>query len=304
MKRFLLLSCIVGLFVLATLAAGEWFVRSIPNPYSSKHHWMLQHADSMELLILGSSHTYYGINPLYLNIKAYNLANVSQPYKYDYYLLTHYANHYCQLHTVILPVSYFSMFGKGFVEDSWVGNINYKIYMECPFYSDFSKYNHELSQPDVYRGKLLKVLMGEEPLNCTEFGWGNQYTLATKSTGWEDSSAKAAANRHTAKEWDHLEENKGYFEKIAAFCKEHNIQLILITTPTWHAYYDRLDSKQLEKMYEIIEEMKQKYGLPYYDYLKDARFEADDFWDSDHLSDKGAEKFTRILQQDLFDPHK
>ena len=55
-------------------------------------------------------------------------------------------------------------------------------------------------------------------------------------------------------------------------------------------------------MYEIIEEMKQKYGLPYYDYLKDARFEADDFWNSDHLSDKGAVKFTKILQQELFDP--
>lgn len=302
MKRFLLLSCMIGLFLLATLAAGECFVRNIPNPYSSKHHWMLQHADSVELLILGSSHAYYGINPLYFNIKAYNLANPSQIYIYDYYLLTHYASHYRKLQTLILPVSYFSFFSRGFVDEEWYKHINYKIYMECPFYSDYSKYNFELSQPDVYRGKLLKVLMGEEPLNCSASGWGMEYTLATKNKKWEEFSPKAAANRHTVKEWDHLEENKGYFEKIATFCKEHNIQLILITTPTWHAYYDRLDSKQLEKMYEIIDEMKQKYGLPYHDYLKDARFEADDFWDSDHLSDKGAVKFTKILQQELFDP--
>lgn len=75
--------------------------------------------------------------------------------------------------------------------------------------------------------------------------------------------------------------------------------LVLVTTPTWHAYYDRLDNKQLEKMYNLIHEIQTADDLPYYDYLKDPRFTADDFYNSDHLSDKGAKKFTDILISDF-----
>lgn len=52
-------------------------------------------------------------------------------------------------------------------------------------------------------------------------------------------------------------------------------------------------------MYQIIDSMRQRYNLTYKDYLKDTRFTAEDFWDSDHLSDIGAEKFTRLLQTDI-----
>jgi hypothetical protein len=37
----------------------------------------------------------------------------------------------------------------------------------------------------------------------------------------------------------------------------------------------------------------------YVDYLKDHRFEANDFYDSNHLSDVGAIKFTKILDNDI-----
>lgn len=298
MKRFLLLTSILSICLLTTLAIGEYIVRHIPNPYNTKHHWMQQHADSIEMLILGSSHAYYGINPLYLKAKSYNLANISQPYRYDYYLLTHYARHYQRLHTVILPVSYFSFFLKGFEEEEWQGNINYKIYMECPYYPDISKYNLELSNLEVFRGKLQKAINGEPPRNCSALGWGNDYTSDTKKDNWEDTAPLAVAH-HTATYRKYIGENIRHFEQIALFCKEHDIRLILVTTPTRPAYHNLLDTKQLTEMYEIIDSVKQRYNLTYKDYLKDPRFTAEDFWDSDHLSDIGAEKFTRLLQTDI-----
>lgn len=300
MKRFLILSATLSLSILLTLVAGECVVRRIPNPYSSKHHWMLQHADSVEVLVLGSSHSYYGINPVYLEGMAYNLANISQPYKYDYYLLTRYAGSYRRLHTVIVPVSYFSFFIREFDGDEWTGNINYKIYMECPYYPDFSKYNMELSNLEVFRGKLLKKFMGEAPRNCSDSGWGTDYTLESRREEWTDDS-RQTVERHTAAGRDGMEENICYFERIARFCKERGIRLVLVTTPTWSTYYDRLDTEQLAEMYEVLDRMTRRYGLAYRDYLKDSRFIADDFWDCDHLSDRGAKKFTEILQQELLD---
>ncbi len=86
---------------------------------------------------------------------------------------------------------------------------------------------------------------------------------------------------------------------IAEFCKSHNIQLVLITTPCWSSYYDNLDKKQLDRMYELTHKFQQEYQLPYFDYLKDSRFDADDFYDSNHLSDVGAVKFSKILNADI-----
>lgn len=301
MKKFLFLSCILVVCLFITLLIAECFVRSIPNPYSSKHHWMQQHADSVEVLVLGSSHTYYGVNPAFFKKKAYNLANVSQPFRYDYYLLSHYATHYAHLQKVILPVSYFTFFSEGFSGKDRTGNINYKIYMECPYYSDFSRYNLELSQPEVFRGKLLKALMGKEPRNCSAYGWGTEYTKDSKDNKWDNISAQMAVERHTAKDWSHLGENIQFLRQMATFCQERNIELVLITTPTWPAYYNLLDSVQMGKMYETINEMSQTYNLRYFDYMKDSRFAPDDFYDSDHLSNLGAEKFTRILQEELLE---
>jgi hypothetical protein len=53
-------------------------------------------------------------------------------------------------------------------------------------------------------------------------------------------------------------------------------------------------------MHSTIDSLKQQYHIEYYDYLKDTRFVADDFWDGDHLSDVGAEKFTKILKGDIW----
>ncbi len=45
----------------------------------------------------------------------------------------------------------------------------------------------------------------------------------------------------------------------------------------------------------------QKYNLGYYNYLKDDRFSAEDFFDSDHLNTRGAEKFSRLLRDEIIE---
>jgi len=86
---------------------------------------------------------------------------------------------------------------------------------------------------------------------------------------------------------------------IALFCQNKGIRLILVTTPAWHDYYDKLDQEQLLKMYELTHKLQKEFNLPYLDYLKSPLFGEDDFFDADHLSDVGAEKFTKILNRDI-----
>ncbi len=298
MKRFLLGGTLIFIFVVATLGIGEYIVRQTPNPYQTKHAWMTQHADEVETLFLGSSHAFAAIRPEYVP-RSYNLANSSQNFRYDYFMLEQYGERCRRLKTVVLPISYFTFFTPRF-EDSeyWWRAINYAVYMDCDYHPLFSKYRWEIAHPSVYRGKLENLVTGAESrILCDSLGWSLNYNIADKAADWDDATATLAY--HTKKDFSCLDTNWAYFDKIAAYCQAHSVSLILITTPTWHTYYNNLNSAQLDAMYSVIRTLQEKYSLPYFDYLKDPRFVADDFFNADHLTNLGATKFTLILQKDI-----
>jgi len=117
---------------------------------------------------------------------------------------------------------------------------------------------------------------------------------------WDDETeVETAVKMNTAGNWDYIEPNYNLLKEIAEFCQSWNIELILVTPPCWTSYNKKCDSKQLAKMYELTHKFQQEYHLTYLDYLKDPRFDADDFYDCNHLSDVGAIKFTKILIGDI-----
>lgn len=302
MKKFLKYSFIFLLPLLIIAIPLEHALRQVPNPYKYKYEWMQQHADSVEVLVFGSSHTFYGIRPEFFDSRAFSLANVSQGRTQDLFLLKYWADHYKQLKTVIYPISFGSWFGRGLEYGSESYRCRYyKIYMDCDLYSDFSLDNLELSDVRTAKGKVKRWIVHETDPGCDAYGWGATYQLSKKDMQkWEDGTeAEAAVRRHTAKTWDYVEQNYEQMREMAEFCKARGIQLVLITTPCWASYYEHLDAKQLAKMNELTEHFREEYNLPYFDYLKDSRFEADDFYDSNHLSDVGAIKFTKILDEDI-----
>lgn len=300
MRRFITYTSLFGLIVLLTLMSGEHIVRSLPNPYKHKHQWMLNNASEVECLIMGSSHTYYGVIPTNFLPNTFSLANVSQNPKYDYLLLEKYIPMCHKLHSVVVPVSYVTFFDKSLEEgDEWFYAINYKLYMDIDEHPNWSRYNFELSNRPVYSGKLQTYFSGKPLPTCDSLGFGLDYALAAKDHALWEKNAYMTVDRHTADDGEMCSENETYLRRIAQLCCDNGIRLVLITPPTWSAYYKSLDKKQLDKTYELINEICHDYALPYFDYLKDPRFHEDDFYDCDHLSDIGAKKFTTILRNDL-----
>lgn len=302
MKKYLKYCLLFILPLIIVAIPLEYMIRLVPNPYKYKYDWMQKNAENVEIIILGSSYTFYGIRPEFFEGNAFNLANVSQGLRHDLYLLNYWSDKYKNLKTVIFPISYLSWFGQGRLEDSSESYRcrYYKIYMDCNLYPDISLYNLELSDFRTARGKIAKLLFSPNDLGYDKFGWGSTFKLSDKKmTKWIDGTeAEAAVKRHTVKSLDY-DFKYSQMKELAEFCNRHNIQLVLITTPCWHSYYDSLDRNQLNKMYELTYKFQKEYHLPYFDYLKDNRFKADDFYDSNHLSDSGAIKFTKILDQDI-----
>ena len=300
MKKFLKYGIFFVLPLIVALIPLEYLIRQVPNPYKYKYEWMQKNAEDVEILVFGSSHTFYGIRPEFFEGKAFSLANVSQGLRQDLFLLEYWADRYKKLKTVICPISFYSWFSHGLEYGSESYRCRYyKIYMDCDLYPDLSLYNLELSDFRTAKGKIAKLFSSNEDPGYDKYGWGNTYKLSKKSIiKWNDGTeAEAAIKRHTAKSWDYLDLNYARMKELVDFCKSRNIQLVFITTPCWYSYYDNLNKEQLAKMYELTNRFKNEFDVPYFDYLKDPRFEADDFYDSNHLSEIGAAKFTKILNE-------
>ena len=158
MKKFLKYCLFFVLPLLIAAIPVEYMIRQVPNPYKYKYEWMQKNAEDVEILVLGSSHTFYGIRPEFFDGKAFSLANVSQGPKQDLYLLEYWANRYRNLKMVICPISFSSWCGRGLEYGSESYRCRYyKIYMDCDLYPDLSLYNLELSDYRTAKGKVTKL---------------------------------------------------------------------------------------------------------------------------------------------------
>lgn len=80
-------------------------------------------------------------------------------------------------------------------------------------------------------------------------------------------------------------------------CAEKNCRVIVTTTPTTPYFYESFDADYLEKFYDDIGEICDRYNVEYVDYTGDERFISDyRMWlDTDHMNGIGGEYFTKIF---------
>ena len=301
MRRFLLSILWFSILVIATLAVGEVFVRRIPNPYSDKDRALSHPRPDITRLILGDSQSYYGIMPDALGPGTFNLANVSQNPEYNLLLLRKYAPNLPNLREVVANVGYCTLFDPDFEHGEWNRAQQYQLYMSIRRHPSLSKYNFEITDFEVYAGKLKKAMM-RQPLNarCDSLGFGLGF-VPEASTGNLEKAGEWAAERHTDStgRYDYLAYNLRHFNAFVDECSRMGVKLTVVTTPVSKPYFRHMNPRQYEIFQSQVRKMAAEKGFRYLDYEADSRFLPSDFYDGDHLNTDGALKFSRILRSDI-----
>ena len=89
---------------------------------------------------------------------------------------------------------------------------------------------------------------------------------------------------------------------IAKLCTDRNIRLIILSTPVYETYQQCETERGLKNISVIIDKLRKLCpSTEYYNYMFDKRFTDDDFYDASHLSGQGAEKFSKIVQEEVLD---
>lgn len=279
----------------------EVVIRNIPNDYSIKNEVMSTRGKDFKIICLGNSQTYYGIDPQYFDLPAYNCAHVSQQLHVDNFIFDKFIDSLDSLDYVFLNISYFSHLQSFFDgQEAWRVKYYYLYYgypkKEVPFKYQFEFYNLNFSS----LSNIIKGLTGTPLYHIDENGFGTLYNVNNKPVGWENCG-NIVRQIHTIKpDSITLKHNYECLENISKKCKEKGIQLILFTAPCWYTYTEIVDSVQLASSVEFADYFAQKYdNVVYLNYFTDDRFEADDFYDAYHLSNVGAKKMTLILNDYL-----
>ena len=303
MRKFIIKTLLLLLPVVVVAITIEYLLVSIPNDYIVKKSYLDLHKDEIEVLILGSSHTYSGVNPFYFSNNTFNLAQVSQTLDLDLELLQKYENELSNLKVIVLPISSFSLWEKLENEiDSWLLK-NYKLYYGIG--ASKLKDQSELFSVKLTRNitRLYKYYIKKQStIHCSALGWRTTYrsefSKDLHSTGIEASNRHTKINIDSDKNQELFNDNLNVLNQFHKFCAERNIELILITTPTHKYYHNHLDKKQLSVMSKTINDfVKNQSNLHYLNWLNHPDFQDEDFYDADHLNEIGAEKLSLKLSE-------
>lgn len=296
MRRFYRKILVFALLVAVPLICAEIYVESLPNPSRYKHEWMTEHSRSVNTLILGSSHTFYGVRPDLLSVPSFNLAQISQTYRYDDYLLRHYPTD--SLRNVILPYSYFSIYEdfESVPRERWCA-IRYRIYMDCDIHPRLSYYGFEFSSVNSLTEKLSS-LWRPSVFSWDSLGWGSNYKLSMRDEPWDNGSESATYNTYA--DTSLVDMNVAILDSMMTYLDRRDVNLLLITTPLSPKFRAAQSARQVERNAAVLDRLLHMHpNVKYLDFSADTLFGDSDFFDSHHLSDYGAIKLTKMLEPSL-----
>lgn len=298
MSRFIKRVLGYTLPVLGLIVLAEVLLRHIPNDYAYKKNYLDKHAGEIEVLILGNSHDYYGFDPTLFKLKTFNAAYASQSLNFDWEILKRYEGKLKNLRFIVLPADYFTLTSSlenG--EEKWRikdYNIYFDISLNASFTDNFEVFTGK-TQSKLVRLKNFYVSK-KKLVQCNKLGFGSGFH---SSHGMDlEKTGKLAAKRHT---WvkgkvNSFDKNTQLIHQFEAFAVKHKVQLIFVASPVYVTYSKPLNKSQLQRTHGFfkLQAIKNKL-VHYYNFMNNTRFKAEDFYDGDHLNEKGAAKFSGIV---------
>ena len=302
MKKFLVRTAAFLLPVLLIFVLAEGYVRSIPCSYQYKDQWLETHGEKVSTLILGNSHAFFDLRPSAFADSTFNLSNVSQRLEHDAFLLKHYAKDCPNLRQVILVADNSNLFDLPMEDDEPGRVIYYQLYMHyqsasTPFASlgSWAPYPLELSYINSFWAKVTRHCLGMG-ISCDSLGWGIDDKVELRNPVDFEPERVRSHNFHN---WTSTLRNVIDLYRIASWCQRHRISLVVLQTPVTQSYTQKAGKWQLDFVNSILNCCQQHFGAVVADYSCDTRFSDSDFFDTDHLNDQGATKFSNILSSEL-----
>lgn len=251
-----------------------------------------------EVIATGISYMERAIDSNVLLKKISNLARHSQDLYFDYNIVRYAVENYKQdLHNlkyVFIGLNYYS-----FEYDMSLSAMKGKVQL---YYETVGKSHHLSNINEYMKVRRINETIAKNVFNLNIDGYPQINWFVTNNY-----DNMHIINEELGKKQALLDGNKNYPETVTenieifndylTLLEENNIKPIVIVCPT-SKYYSKNFSERLKKQFNnIIDATRKEHKFQFIDYFDNNQFEDDDFYDVSHLNQKGAEKFTEILNK-------
>jgi hypothetical protein len=96
--------------------------------------------------------------------------------------------------------------------------------------------------------------------------------------------------------------NLSGLDSLLGTLEGRGVAAVLVTLPVTREYASAVSRTKREAMKRDLSGLALRHHTRYLDHFEDAGYVPEDFSNPDHLSPKGAEKFTRQLKAEFVDP--
>jgi hypothetical protein len=282
--------------ILLLITSGELYIRSIPTEFGNQKEDLLSKADSIEILITGSSHARRGLIQDQFNLYTYDIAFGSQTIYFDRRIIEKYLGQLTQLKYVIISLEYTSLYTEHEENRDFFYHYYYGInYRNRTFYKEYF-----LQSFFVYDPRLTVHLIAENLLSSQQEKQENEPWFASPGYDYETqvlSVAKCETRGNVfnriIKDWKGGDAILNDLESFIVLLQSKNITPILLNFPCSPLLRSFQDEKIVRKNNQVANYLSYKYNIMYLDYWDDDRFVYTDYYDPDHLNMFGAEKLTK-----------
>jgi hypothetical protein len=239
-----------------------------------------------EILVMGNSKLYCGVNPDYFSLPAFNFSHNNENYNQIYHKLRWLESNGKKFKYLILGTDFFQF---SFISDT--RNYAYQKYFGPEYFSDYPTEDLDINtlkkKLEFLKPYKLKTLL-QVPYVRHDLKTNGQF-VRRGSPGEEDL---------VKRKFDFLDVQVKYFDKILLYCTQRDINVLICVPPMRSKEYDQFSKQQIQEFKSFMEK-RTRDNITFIDFSLNNNFGTNDFIDMAHLSQESAVLFTELLNKKL-----
>lgn len=239
-----------------------------------------------ELLILGNSKTYRGINPDMFRLKAYNFSHYNDSYNQIFFKMKYLAERKKEFKYLVLGVDYFQF---SFISDT--RNYLYGDYFEKEYMNDYTPSSVLVKKIEYYFSNI-------NPRKLLAF-FNEPVPPVLKDNGQYVKFGKGSESDTISRDATRLDFQLGYFERILDFCKTQNVKVFLVMLPLRKNEMKSYTETEIMKFDNFMKGFTRENSVYFLNYSSMDAFTANDYTDISHFNESAANRFSEMLSKDL-----
>lgn len=259
-----------------------------------------------EILFLGNSRLYRGVDPSVMSAPAYNFSFDGDSLTYYYFKLRFLDRHGARPKVVVIGLDYFQLAYQNYLRFFSYrrlfrdGEFD-RLALRPSFARDLlrNQLSNQNNLKGLYVGGLVRIalaLVQRRPLsrNVDPLEY-----LSDAGYYVRDKPPLAKPDDRVVRRYGHDRLVEEHLRKAVEFCSERGIEVVFLLAPLRDGERMGYTEEQTADFYRTLADWERRYHTHRLDYTRDARFSFEDYDDVTHLRLAAARRFSGILEKDL-----